>query len=71
MLRKGGGVIVNITSIGSLQPDTWAGAYSASKAAVNALAMHIANAFTHTPWSAEASFGTVDQLIRDFTDRPG
>ncbi len=45
MLRKGGGAIVNISSIGSLQPDTWAGAYSASKAAVNALTMHIASAY--------------------------
>ncbi len=143
MLRKGSGAIVNISSIGSLQPDTWAGAYSASKAAVNALTMHIASAygrrgircnaiapgairtpenqqatesaaiwrafakytptprlglpediahaliflasdeaefvngqilqvdggvFAHTPWSADAAFGAVDQLITNFTD---
>ena len=45
MLEAGGGSIVNISSVGATHPQSFAGAYSASKAAVDALTTHVAAAY--------------------------
>lgn len=71
MIKNGGGSIVNISSIGSLNPDISGMAYCVAKASINALTQNIATQYGHNNIRCNAvlpGMTMTDALRNNMTD---